>query len=84
MDVSEDGHESAPGHDPDACAFCKRRRADAPSALVQFVDEKQQPIRLSAEKLFELKKGQKVVIEGTGKFDKESKTLFVTASKLQR
>lgn len=82
IDVDKDGHASTPGHDPDECAFCKRRRADAPTALVQFLDDKQQPIAMSAKEIFGLQKGQTVLVEGRGRFDKESKTLFVSASRI--
>lgn len=83
MDLPADGHATAPGHDPDACAFCKRRRADAPAALVQFMDAKGQPYPLSAQKIFDLKKGQKVIVQGKGRYDQENKTLLISASRLQ-
>ncbi len=52
------------GHDAENCPFCKRRLANAPTILVNFVDPSQQIINIDARKLFDLERDQIVVVTG--------------------
>jgi hypothetical protein len=53
-----------PGHDAANCPFCKRRKAEAPLAVVQFVDDQGKVLSHDARELFGLKDHQAVVIRG--------------------
>lgn len=61
-ELPAEGHGE--GHDADNCPFCKRRAAKAPTAIVEFVDEKNETIPIDARKLFGIDKGQTVIVRG--------------------
>ena len=69
LDIPTDDHAQKPGHKPDDCPFCKKRRANAVLAAVQFLGADGKPIPVDARTLFGVEKGQDVVIRGTGVFD---------------
>jgi len=69
MDLPDDDHSSKKGHNAEDCPFCKRRRAKAAMAAVQFVDADGDVVPLDARKLFGLTAGAKVVIRGQGYFN---------------
>ena len=79
-EVQEDDDHGGAGHDPSTCPFCKRRLAAAPKAVVVFVDDKGKVIPYDVESLFSIKHGDTVVVEGSGKMDKELDVFQVTAS----
>jgi hypothetical protein len=69
MDLPDDDHSSKKGHDADNCPFCKRRKAKAAMAAVQFVDEAGAVVPLDARTLFGVSADAKVVIRGQGYFN---------------
>lgn len=69
IDLPDDGHAKAKGHDADSCPFCKRRMEKATVAAVQFVDDAGAVIPSDARAVFGIDTGQKVVIRGRGRFD---------------
>jgi uncharacterized protein YdeI (BOF family) len=69
MDLPDDDHSSKKGHDADNCPFCKRRKAKAAMAAVQFVDAAGAVVPLDARKLFGVSEDAKVVIRGQGYFN---------------
>lgn len=69
MEIPADDHASKPGHDADNCPFCKKRRANATMAAVQFLGADGKPIPVDARKLFGVEKDQDVVVRGTGVFN---------------
>lgn len=62
-EVPDDDHAHA-GHDPADCPFCKRRAANAPVAMVQFLDEHGQVLPIDARRLLDVEAGQVVVVQG--------------------
>jgi hypothetical protein len=76
-ELPEEGHSDDPDH-ADNCPFCKRKAAQAPKALVQFVDDKGDVLAVDAKKLFDLKEKDVVVVRGRGQLH-ESGMYFVTA-----
>jgi len=69
IDLADDGHAKAEGHDADSCPFCKRRKEKATVAAVQFVDDAGAVIPSDARAIFGIDAGQKVVIRGRGRYD---------------
>jgi len=69
LEIPDDDHAKRPGHNADDCPFCKKRRANATMAAVQFLAADGKPIPVDARKLFGVAKGQDVVVTGTGVFD---------------
>lgn len=55
---------NSPGHDAANCPFCKRRRAEAPTAVVQFLGSDGKVLSYDAGKLLGLKNHQAVVVRG--------------------
>jgi len=69
LEIPTDDHAKNPGHNADDCPFCKKRRANATMAAVQFLAADGKPIPVDARTLFGVAKGQDVVVTGTGVFD---------------
>jgi len=69
LEIPADDHAKDPGHNADDCPFCKKRRANATMAAVQFLGADGKPIPVDARTLFGVAKGQDVVVTGTGVFD---------------
>jgi len=69
LEIPADDHATKPGHKPDDCPFCKKRRANATMAAVQFLGADGKPIPIDARTLFGVEKGRDVVVRGTGVFD---------------
>jgi len=65
----EHGHKSA--SEASNCPFCRRKALKAPTASVEFRDEQGNPLNIDSRKLFDLKKGQIVVVKGEGNFDEK-------------
>lgn len=61
-ELPAEGHGE--GHDADNCPFCKRRAAQAPTAIVQFLDDHGQLIAHDSRQLFDLKKNDVVTVRG--------------------
>lgn len=73
------GHGDAPGHDAANCPFCKKRGATKTTlAIVQFLDERGDVLPIDARKLFSLKPGQVVVVQGQAAVN-DLKMLVVSA-----
>lgn len=70
-------HEQGEGHDADNCPFCKRRAANAPKAHVTMVGDTDSPIAHAAPKLLGVKKGDQVVVRGSGVWNPELNVLEV-------
>src|SRR5690606_32144511 len=75
-ELPAEGHGA--GHDADNCPFCKRRAAQAPTAIVQFLDDRGQVIEHDARQLFDLKKNDVVTVSGQA-IRGELNTLVLTA-----
>jgi hypothetical protein len=73
-----ESHNHAPGEE-DNCPFCKHRAANAPKAIVQFVNEKGEIVPIDARELLGVDKDQIVTIKGEAKLD-SLQTLVITAS----
>jgi hypothetical protein len=73
-----EAHNHAPGEE-DNCPFCKHRAANAPKAIVQFVNEKEEILPIDARELLGVDKDQVVTIKGEAKLD-SLETLVITAS----
>lgn len=69
LEIPDDDHAEKPGHNADDCPFCKKRRANATMAAVQFLGADGKPIPVDARTLFGVEKGRDVVVRGTGVFD---------------
>ena len=69
LEIPDDDHAEKPGHNADDCPFCKKRRANATMAAVQFLGADGKPIPIDARQLFGVDKGRDVVVRGTGVFD---------------
>jgi hypothetical protein len=69
LEIPADDHAARPGHNADDCPFCKKRRANATMAAVQFLGGDDKPIPVDARTLFGVEKGRDVVVRGTGVFD---------------
>jgi hypothetical protein len=67
-------------HNAATCPFCKRRAAEAATAVVQLTDEAGKVLSTRADKLLPLKKGDVVVIRGKASLNKQLDTLMITAS----
>jgi hypothetical protein len=77
----DDAHAQAAGHDPDDCPFCKRKKADAPLAIIQFEDEQGGLLPFDVHQLFGLRKGQVVIVRGHARLN-ELDMLLVSADGL--
>ena len=65
-----DDHAHADGHDPATCPFCRRRAEKANvKALVQFCDDKGEPLAIDARKLLGVSEDQVVVVRGQGQLN---------------
>lgn len=73
-------HEQEEGHDADNCPFCKRRAANAPKAHVTMVSESDSPIAHAAPKLLGIKKGDQVVVRGSGTWNEDLNVLEVKSN----
>lgn len=78
-ELPAEGHGE--GHDADNCPFCKRRAAQAPTAIVQFLDDRGQIIAHDARQLFGLNKNDVVTVSGQATRG-ELNTLVLTADAL--
>jgi hypothetical protein len=76
--VEEPDAHGGTGHDAANCPFCKRRRAQAPTAVVQFLDEKGNVLSYDPRTLLGLQANQVVVVRGRAEID-ELDTLLVSA-----
>lgn len=63
---AESGHQHAPGEE---CAFCAAHEADRSSmlAMVRFLDENGDVLRIDVRDLFEVKETDTVVVQGTAR-----------------
>jgi hypothetical protein len=73
VDTESEGHDR-PGHDPDNCPFCKRRKAEGKTlvnslALIQIVDADGRVLPHDPQSLLGLKENQVVVASGTARRD---------------
>lgn len=77
-EAPDPSHGHATPFESISCPFCRRKALKAPTASVEFKDNGGQVIPIDSRKLFNLQKGQIVVIRGTGNFD-EKLNLFKVA-----
>jgi hypothetical protein len=73
----DDAHGGT-GHDAANCPFCKRRRAQAPTAVVQFLDEEGDVLSYDPRTLLGLQANQVVVVRGRVEID-DLDTLLISA-----
>lgn len=78
--LEDSDHSGEDGHDPSSCPFCKRRMEAAPKAAVVFADKGNKALPYAVNDLFPVKHGDKVVVRGTGKLDKDLDLFKITAS----
>jgi hypothetical protein len=78
--LPDGGHAGDAGHDASTCPFCKRRAAEAASAVVRLVDANGQDLTLPADRILPLAKGDVVVVRGHGKLNPELNLFTLTAS----
>jgi hypothetical protein len=81
-ELPTDDHGHGSGHDADNCPFCKRKAAQAPVAMVQFVDERAAVLAADAQELFGLKRGDVVVVRGRGEWDEQVDLFRIVADGL--
>jgi hypothetical protein len=70
------------GEDPnhaDNCPFCKRKLANAPKAVVQFMGEDGELLAVDARELFGVAKGDIVVVQGTAEYLEAVDTVQINA-----
>jgi hypothetical protein len=79
--AEDDDAHGGSGHDPANCPFCKRRRAQAPTAVVQFLDEEGNVLSYDPRTLLGLEANQVVVVRGRAEID-ELDTLLVSAESI--
>ncbi len=70
------------GDDPnhaDNCPFCKRKLANAPKAVVQFLGDDGEVLAVDARELFGVAKGDSVVVQGTAEYLEAVDTVQINA-----
>jgi hypothetical protein len=82
LSEAPEDHGKDGSHDASECPFCRRRAEEAPLAQIEFQDPEGMTLPYGAETLFGMKKGQIVIVEGTGKYDQETDTLLIRGEKL--
>ncbi|OYP33152.1 hypothetical protein [Rhodopirellula sp. MGV] len=85
--ISELPDEEHAGDDPDHadnCPFCKRKLAQAPKAIIQFLDADGKIRSGDARKTLGVVKGDEVVVTGEATFKPEIDTVLVKATGLYR
>ena len=82
LSEAPDDHGDGKDHDASACPFCRRKSEEAPLAQIDFQDENGKLIPVGADRLLNLKKGQVVVVQGRGHYDKDTDTLIVRGETL--
>lgn len=80
-ELPAEGHGE--GHDADNCPFCKRRAANAPTAIVRFVGEDGEVLPHDVRQLFGVEKNSVVTVRGVAARG-ELNTLVITADGLYR
>ena len=78
-EILPDEHGHSGNQHADNCPFCKRKAAEAPRAVVQFVDAAGEILAVDACKLFGIEPADTVVIRGTGELIASLNLLVVTA-----
>ena len=81
-ELPDDSHGAGDPDHADNCPFCKRKLANAPKALVQFVDDAGKVLPLDAQKAFGVQKQDVVVVHGQGEFRKDVGMVRVNADSL--
>ena len=71
------------GHDAENCAFCKSQKENAvnPTAVVQLVDDANQPISGDSKELLGVEAGQMVVVKGQANLDETLDVLTINVSR---
>lgn len=77
LSEAPEDHGDGKGHDGSECPFCKRKADEAPLAQIEFKDSSGAPITFAANELFGLRKGQIVVVQGRGRYEKDTDTLLI-------
>jgi len=77
LSEAPEDHGDGKGHDASECPFCKRKADEAPLAQIEFKDPSGTPIAYGANELFGLRKGQIVVVQGRGRYEKDTDTLVI-------
>lgn len=80
--LPDEGHGADDPDHADNCPFCKRRLEKAPKAIVQFKDAKGDVIKVDAKELFNVAKGDSVVVRGMATYQETTNTLSVDATAL--
>ncbi|MCA9218657.1 MAG: hypothetical protein KDB27_36560, partial [Planctomycetales bacterium] len=77
-DPTAEIHHDHEGHDAENCAFCKSQKENSvnSTAVVQLVDDKNEPIAIDS-RLLGVEKGQMVVVKGEADYDKTLDVLTV-------
>jgi hypothetical protein len=80
--LPDEGHGADDPDHADNCPFCKRRLEKAPKAIVQFKDDQGEVIKIDAKELFDVKKGDVVVVRGNVAYQEATNTLTLDATGL--
>jgi hypothetical protein len=76
------GHGDEKDHDATECIYCRRRLADAPLAVVELHDATGKVIPLAANETLGISDGQRLVIQGRGKYDPELNSIAIVAKQV--
>ena len=83
-ELPDEEHAAGDPDHADNCPFCARRLAKAPKAIVTFNDKDGNAIEIDSQSLFDISKGDAVVVKGTVHYQEATNTLQVDASGLHR
>lgn len=76
------GHGDEKDHDSTECIYCRRRLAEAPLAIVELHNASGAVIPVSAKEALGIVDGQRLVIEGRGKYDPELNSISLVAKQV--
>lgn len=68
-EAPDPSHSHASAKDAENCPFCKRRAANAPLAIVEFLGDDGNVLPIDARELLRVEKNQVVVVRGSGRIN---------------
>ena len=81
-EAPDGGHADEKGHDATECIYCRRRLADAPLAIIELRNAAGEVIPVAANEALGISDGQRLVIEGRGKYDPELNSILLVAKQV--
>ena len=82
--LPDEGHGADDPDHADNCPFCKRKLKNAPKAIVEFADANGKLLKLDAQQLFNIAKGDAVIVQGTAHYDETINTIKFKANGLYK